>query len=354
MTRSATKTGTVSTTHTIFVAAPPRVVYDLLADAAQWPLVFSPSVHVERLEAGATEERLRLWAVANGAIRNWTSRRVLDPDGLRIRFRQESPLPPVASMSGEWVLVPLSGNVTSVVLLHEFRALGDDPANTALIKQAVDRNSTAELAELKTTAELGDQLPYLVHSFADSVIVKAGLGPTYDFLYRVSNWPRELPHITRVVFDEAVPNVQTIEMDTTASPDGMLQTVRMVRVCSPYHSIVYKQTHPPELLAAHLGGWYLYPTVDGVRVTAHNTVMIRPGKVDALSPNPAIEQAVDMVRQSLRDNCLAILQRARKLIMDDPEQLSLSHMMPTAAMSADSIRLRSAAGPFVNGFSGDL
>lgn len=275
MTRSATKAGTVSTTHTIFVAAPPRVVYDLLADAGRWPLIFSSSVHVEKLEAGATAERLRWWAVANGAIRNWTSRRTFDPDGLRIRFRQETPLPPVASMVGEWVLVPLPGNMTSVVLLHEFRAIGDDPGNTALIKQAVDRNSTAELAELKATAELGELLPQLVHSFADTVVVRAGLGTVYDFLYRVGQWSVHLPHVARVIVDEAVPNVQTVQLQTCGF-DGAVHTARLVRVCSPRHSIVYKQIEPPDVLSAHVGGWYLYPTAEGVRVTAHSTVTVRP------------------------------------------------------------------------------
>jgi aromatase len=396
MTRSATKAGTVSTTHTIFVAAPPRVVYDLLADAARWPLIFSTTLHVEKMESGATGERLRWWAVANGAIRNWTTRRAFDPDGLRIRFHQETPLPPVASMAGEWVLVPLPGNGTSVVLLHEFRAIGDDPANTARIKQAVDRNSTAELAELKAAAELGEQLPHLVRSFADSVLVDAGIGEVYDFLYRVDDWPGRLPHVSRVILDEAVPNVQTVEMQTRVG-DGAPTTARMVRVCSPHHSIVYKQLEPPDILSAHLGGWYLHPTADGVRVTAHNTVMIRPMEAfggpavpaqrsgfghtssgfGARAPQPglggrlrsvggmggsgagggmrfgatrqpgpgdriadhrfagAVERAVEQVRQLLREHCLAVLAHAKTLAAENPGQRSLrDNRLPSTALRA--------------------
>src|SRR5215217_8481965 len=163
MASSLTKTCNVATTHTMFIAAPPRVVYRLIADASRWPYLFSPIVHVERLTAGANEDRLRLWTVGHGAVRSWVSRRSLDCDGLRIRFRQENPAPPIASMSGEWVFVPLPGNATSVVLLHEFRAIDDDPVNTALIKQAVDRNSTAELAALRGVAEFGDRLSMLMY-----------------------------------------------------------------------------------------------------------------------------------------------------------------------------------------------
>lgn len=311
MTSSATKGSTVTTTHTAFVGAPPRAVYHLIAEAHRWPYLFGPVLHVQRQAAGTAEDQLRLWTVSNGAVRSWTSRRSLDCDGLRIRFRQENPAPPVAAISGEWVFVPLPGNATSVVLLHEFRAIGDRPGNTALIKQAVDRNSTAELAALKSAAELGDRLATVVLSVAETVLVEATLGPVYDFLYRAQDWPARLPHVSRVVLDEAVPNVQTVEMDA-GGPDGGTETTRLVRVCFPYHSIVYKQTEPPELLSAHVGRWQLRPSADGVRVTAQNTVMIRPDRArQTLRQHGTLEPIGELVRDSLRRNCLAILRQAK-------------------------------------------
>ncbi|HEY3258729.1 MAG TPA: aromatase/cyclase [Pseudonocardiaceae bacterium] len=330
----------VTSTHTAFVAAPPRAVYELIADVTRWPYIFPSIVHVERLAGGATSERLRLWTVGNGAVRSCVSRRTLDPDGLRIRFRQEPPWPPVAAMSGEWVFIPLPGEATSVVLLHGFRAIGDDEANTALIKQAVDRSSTAELAALKSTAELGDRLQTLVHSFADSMIVKAPLGTVYEFLYRVQDWPQRLPHVRRLIADEAVPNVQTVEMDATVA-DGSTHTTRMVRVCFPYHNIVYKQTQPPDVLAAHLGGWHLFPTADGVRLTAHNTVMIRPGKADTmLGQNGTVERARELVRQGLRRHCVETLAHAKHLTE------SLNGYPPDPVVEDGRVALgpRSAAG----------
>jgi len=305
MTRSIART--VGTTHTVFVAAPARAVYSLIADVSHWAFLFSPVVHAERLSGGMTEERVRLWTVGNGAVRRWTSRRSLDRDALRIRFRHEDPQPPVASLSGEWVFVPLPGNATSVVLLHEFQATGDDPGNTALIKQVVDRNSTAELAAVKRTAEQGDRLAALTHTFSESVVIRGGLGPVYDFLYQAENWPRLLPHVSQVTLDETVPNVQTIEMDMTG-PGGSAHTLRLVRVCSPYHSIVYKQTEPPDAVAAHAGAWLLYPMAEGVRVTTASTLLLRPDKAAGPPGRPVgADRRGELIRQALRENCRAML-----------------------------------------------
>jgi aromatase len=311
---------TVNTTHTIFIGAPPQAVYDLIADAGRWPYIFTPTVHVQRLYGTGTNERLRLWAVANGAVRSWVSERTMDPRELRIRFRQENPAAPVASMAGEWVFVPLPDNATSVVLLHKFRAVDDDPGNIALITQAVDRNSTAELAALKNIAELGKLTSKLVYSFANSMTIASEPGPVYDFLYHAREWPERLPHVSRLILDEAVPNVQTIEMDTDEL-DGSMRTARLVRVCFPYESIVYKQTDPPELMSAHVGRWRVYPVAAGVRVTSHNTVTIRPDRVRrVLGGDVTVEQAYQLIRDTVSNNNWITLRQAKHAIEGRPAE----------------------------------
>src|SRR5262249_55114665 len=243
-----------------------------------------------------TYERLRLWAVADGAVRSWISQRTLDPRELRIDFRQENPAAPIAAMAGEWVFAPLPGNATFVVLLHKFRAVDDDPGDIARIATAVDRDSGAKLAALKSIAELGRLSSNLVYSFANSTTIASDPGPVYDFLYRAREWPGRLPHVSRLILDEAVPNVQTIEMDTR-EPDGSARTARLVRVCFPCESIVYKQSPPPELMSAHVGRWRVYPVAAGVRVTSHNTVMIRPDRVRRLLGGDAtVEHAYPVIR----------------------------------------------------------
>ena len=69
-----------------------------------------PTVHADYAERGETEERIRLWATANGEVKNWTSRRRLDPAALRVEFRQEVSSPPVAAMGGTWIVEPLAGD----------------------------------------------------------------------------------------------------------------------------------------------------------------------------------------------------------------------------------------------------
>lgn len=300
-----------TTTHTMVVGAPARVVYDLIADIRRWPYLFGPTVHVERLCGGVATERLRLWAVANGAVRSWTSRRAHDPEELRIRFRQENPAAPVQSMAGEWVFIPLPGNMTSVVLLHEFTAVADDPRNAALIAQAIDNTSSAQLAALKAIAELGERRALLVLSFTDSITIGSDPGPAYEFLYRVQDWPQRMPHVSRLAVDEVVPNVQNMEMDTIG-PDGELRRSRQIRVCFPYDSIVYKNIEPREPVSAHVGRWRVYPIYNGIRVTSHQTIMLRPEACRGFAGGP--ERAGELIRRELGGNSMVTLMHAKRAV----------------------------------------
>jgi aromatase len=149
--------------HDILVMAPAAEVYRLIAEVENWPLIFPPTVHVRHLERSDRQERLQIWATANGQPKSWTSRRVLDPEKLSIAFQQEVPAPPVAAMGGTWLIEPGEGG-TRVRLLHDYRAIDDDPDSLAWIDQAVDRNSQAELAALKATVEsaVGDAVALMV------------------------------------------------------------------------------------------------------------------------------------------------------------------------------------------------
>jgi aromatase len=306
-------TGSVCTAHTAFVAAPPWAVYQLIADTARWPHLFPSIVHVERLGGGPGDERLRLWAAGNGVARSWVSHRELDGPGLRIRFRHEAPQPPVAALTGEWVFVPLPSGGTSVVLLHEFGAVGADPASTALIKQTVDRSSTAELALVKSTAELGDRLNQLVRSATDSMLVRAPVRAVYDVLHRAEDWPRLCPQVVRTVVDESQPGVQTLEM-ATADGTGPVRTTNLVRVCFPPEGIAFKDARPPAPALAHVGRWVLQAAVGGTRVTARTTVKLDPGRAGSYEDG-------ELVLESLRRTSAGIVRRAAAAAEHRAEQL---------------------------------
>ncbi|RKT55609.1 aromatase/cyclase [Saccharothrix australiensis] len=296
--------------HQILVAAPARAVYDIAADVTRWPWTFPPTVHAERLESGGGTERIRLWALANGEVKTWTSARVLDPEGLCVRFRQEVSQPPVAEMGGEWVMTPLSAEKTLVALKHEFRALDDDPAGVRWIREAVDRNSRAELEKLKTAAEAPDR-DALTLAFRDSVSIAGNLVDVYDFLADAARWPERLPHVARLDLTEEVAGIQVMAMDTVAA-GGAVHTTESVRVCFPPNRIVYKQTAVPALMAAHTGSWTLSGVDGAVTATAEHTVVLEPAAVPrVLGASSTVADARELVEKSLRANSTTTLKHAR-------------------------------------------
>ena len=112
---------------------------------------------------------------------------------------------------------------------HEYRAVDDDPGHAAWIAEAVERNSNAELAALKAAAENHDRMDELVLSFDDTVPVDGSAYDVYEFLFQAQEWPRRLPHVSRLDLREDASGVQFMEMDTRA-PDGSVHTTASVRV----------------------------------------------------------------------------------------------------------------------------
>lgn len=305
------------TEHSITVAASPATIYDLVADVSAWPQVFGPTVHVEVLEEASEaggEQLLRIWAIANEKVRTWTSRRTLDPVSRTITFRQVVSAAPVASMGGEWRVEPLEDGRTRVVLLHDYRATGDDPAAEELIEQAVDRNSRAELAALKNAAELGDARDELHFTFSDSELVTGAAGDVYAFLDRADLWPERLPHVARLDLTEDEPGVQHMDMDTR-SPDGSTHNTTSVRVCfEDRNMIVYKQLRVPVAMSGHTGRWVIESLGDGtVRATSWHTVTLDPeGVRAALGPEATLAEARALVRKALGTNSSTTLRHAKQ------------------------------------------
>lgn len=303
---------THETEHEITVPAPAATVFDLLADCTRWPRIFPPSIHVEYVDRGDDEERIRIWATANGEVKSWTSRRQLDRAGGRIRFRQEVSQPPVGAMGGEWHVEPLPGGGSRVRLGHDFRAVDDDPAKAEWIRQAVDRNSTAELAALSAAAD--PSAAQLMLTFDDQVRVPAPTELVYDFISQGAAWPARIPHVARAVLEEPAPGVQLLEMDTL-TPDGSSHTTRSIRICLPPDRIVYKQLQPPALMSVHTGQWRFEQNGDGTVVTSTHTVVINPAAVPSvLGPQATVADARDYVHRALSRNSTATIRVAGEFL----------------------------------------
>jgi aromatase len=302
--------------HAITVHAGAKDVYRMLAEVENWPRIFPPSVYVDSVDRKGNEERIRVWAMANGEPKNWISYRILDPDALTIKFWQEVSTPPVAEMSGTWIIEPVSERETKLRLLHEYRAIDDDPDGLAWIDQAVDGNSKAELPGLKANVELATQNEELTLSFADTVRINGSVKDVYDFINDAHLWSERLPHVAQVSLTEDTPGLQVLRMDTLTK-DGSTHTTESVRVCFPHYKIAYKQTTLPALMTLHTGYWLLREDPadpdNWMTATSQHTVVINPDNITAiLGPDADIARARDFVRTALSTNSTATLGYARE------------------------------------------
>ncbi|WP_059008587.1 aromatase/cyclase [Streptomyces specialis] len=306
-----TESGHREVEHEITVDAPAADVYRLIAEVVNWPRIFPPTVFVDHVERGGNTERIRIWATANGEAKNWTSRRVLDPEKLRIEFRQEVSTPPVAAMGGTWLIESISATQSRVRLLHDYRAIDDDPDSLAWIDQAVDRNSRSELAALKKNVELATGADELYLAFEDTVQINGSAKDVYDFLNEAQLWKERLAHVARVELTEDTPGLQILEMDTRTK-DGSTHTTKSVRVCFPDSRIVYKQITLPALMTLHTGYWKLEENADGVAATSQHAVIINTENITRILGEDAdLAQAKAFVKNALSTNSTATLGYAK-------------------------------------------
>ncbi|MFD5862390.1 aromatase/cyclase [Streptomyces chartreusis] len=297
--------------HEITVDAPAPAVYRLIAEVENWPRIFPPTIYVDHLERGESEERIRIWATANGEAKNWTSRRTLDPDALRITFRQEVSTPPVAAMGGTWIIEPLSGTSSRIRLLHDYRAIDDDPEGLKWIDEAVDRNSRSELAALKTNVELAHASEEITFSFEDTVQIDGSAKDAYDFVNEAGLWVERLPHVASVRFSEDTPGLQTLEMDTRAK-DGSTHTTKSYRVTFPHHRIAYKQVTLPALMTLHTGYWTFEENSSGVAASSQHTVVLNTANIARiLGADATVADARAYVQNALSTNSRATLGHAK-------------------------------------------
>ncbi|MFE2570671.1 aromatase/cyclase [Streptomyces mirabilis] len=297
--------------HEITIAAPAPAVYRLLAEVTNWPRIFPPTIHVDRVEHDGSQERIRIWATANGEAKNWTSRRELDPEALRITFRQEVTAPPVAAMGGTWIIEPLGESESRVRLLHDYRAVDDDPHDLLWIDQAVDKNSRSELAALKKNVEFAHAAEEVTFSFEDTVYVDGSAKDVYAFINEANLWSERLPHVATVRLEEDTVGLQTLEMDTRAK-DGSVHTTKSYRVTFPHQRIAYKQVTLPALMTLHTGHWTFQDTDRGVAATSQHTVTLNTDNIESiLGCGATVADAREYVHTALSTNSRATLTHAK-------------------------------------------
>jgi len=299
------------TEHTIAVSAAPSAAFGVIADVENWPLVFTPTIHIDRDDLGGGAERIHVWALANNEVKDWTSIRNLDADRLTVQFNQEKSSPPIGAMSGEWIVEAQPDGGSLVRLLHDFRAIDDDPAAVQWINDAVDRNSQTELATLKATAEGLAERESLLVQWDDSVASSGSAADAFEFVWNAREWPNRLPHVGRMSVEEPEPNVQVMEMDTVTK-DGSAHTTKSIRVCFPGRKIVYKQTTLPILLSVHTGHWLFEATPEGCKLTSRHTAIIKPEAIaEVLGADATVQGAREYIQSALTANSRVTMEHAK-------------------------------------------
>lgn len=297
--------------HTIAVSAPPSSAFRVIAEAVNWPLVFLPTIHLDRDDLGEGEERIHVWALANDEVKEWTSIRNVDPDRLTVQFRQEKSSPPIGAMSGEWIVEAQPGGGSLVRLLHDFRAIDDDPASLQWIADATDRNSKTELSTLKAAAEQAAERDDLIVQWDDSVASTGAAADAYEFVWNAREWPSRLPHVGKMTLEEPEPNVQVMEMDTVTK-DGSAHTTQSIRVGFPTRKIVYKQTTLPILLSVHTGHWLFEATPEGSMLTSRHTAIIKPEAIaEVLGADATMQTAREYIQSALTANSRVTMEHAK-------------------------------------------
>ena len=149
---------------TVRVAAPPKRVYELIADVDGWPSVFASVTTVERLGFAGACERVR---VVEDDGHAWLSVRETNAKRLQVRFRHLDVPAPYASVGGLWLVVPKAAGAV-VALDHYYRVVDDSPVTAARMARELAASGTRMLGTLRRTAEFGG-VAELIASCSDGV-----------------------------------------------------------------------------------------------------------------------------------------------------------------------------------------
>jgi C7-C12 aromatase (ARO/CYC) len=288
----------------VSVTAPAELVFDLVAGLQNWSQFHGPSVHAEPLgRRDGAEEFQHWWVIDDRTVRTWRARWRFDREALRIGYEYDPAEPAAAARRGEWTFHRLSDTATEVRVEQETTG---DPSDVA----SADRELRELLTCVQDAAEHHEERQDLVVDFEDPLFVAGAIDDAYAYLYEADKWPDRIPHVSRLVLEERVPNIQFFDMDTT-TPDGSAHTTRSVRICLPGDKIVYKQIQLPKLLTGHTGHWKFTPTREGFVLGARHTAIIKPSALSILGEGTSVLDARKYLRRVLSANSMGNLRLSK-------------------------------------------
>ena len=154
--------------HTVVCAADADTVYDLVRDTRHWPRIFPACVaarHVGR-EVGVdgVADVVRIEAEQDGRPVAWNTRRRYADDIRRIDYDLPVPMPLLATMSGQWRVVPLPGENGCVLTVDRWWRVLDDVTGlvpgvatpeeaAAYVRSWVGGNAADEMVAIRALVE---------------------------------------------------------------------------------------------------------------------------------------------------------------------------------------------------------
>ncbi|MEW9532348.1 SRPBCC family protein [Microbispora sp. NPDC049125] len=136
----------------------------------------------------------------------------------------------------------------------------------------------------------------------------------YDALFRVTDWPRYLPHVEEidVIYDDG--QYQEFWMTVASETDGSPLRVRSIRNCR-YRRIDFFQPLPPRFLRHHAGFWRFLPDSDGgCLVEVSHLWNLEPVVAAEVYPPTAGESTEQQVEKMLAGHSRLALESWRKVL----------------------------------------
>ncbi|MFZ3572556.1 aromatase/cyclase [Streptomyces sp. BH097] len=309
--------------HSVVVAAPADIVYPLIRDPGSWPRLFDACLSATTLESDATGELVRIEALQDGRTVAWDTRRRPFDALRRVDYHLPVPMPFVASMHGQWRVVPLGARRCLLTVDRHWRMLDDvrgirEGVTTvaeaaAVVRGFVETNAAAEMTALRAWAEDGTDMLTTVRScFA----VPHPPDAVHALLADVAGWPKLLPHCASltVLYDEGGDQEFTMEVEAGEGSE----TFRSVRHCDDERlSILYFQPRPPALLRRHTGSWQVRAVEGGSEVVAeHTAVLDRAACAAAFGTDEPRDQKA-RVRELLHTNSRVTVEACARALDDD-------------------------------------
>ncbi|MFV2022765.1 aromatase/cyclase [Micromonospora sp. LOL_023] len=303
------------TLHEATVRAPAKAAYRLIADVSNWSWIYPTTVHAERVEGTASTDRIRIWTTTDGTFNHWVAIRRLNPQLLRVEYRQESAHPPVADMGGEWIIEAVSAEECLVRLVHDYRAVDDDPSNLDWIAAVLDRLSSDELAAFQVAAEMAAGRRDRLLTFTDTATFDGTRSEVYEFLRDPRYWVGSVADMVAVEVTRDTDGVQAVRTEV-ATGHGV-HASELVRVCLIPSKIAYRHLTVPPLATVHTGEWVVEEHDGKVTVTARHTVVFdEQGIARVLGAGAGLDQAREFARRELGAGSVAVLEAAQRYAKD--------------------------------------